>query len=188
VVYNQENMFRRRKKKNKTVNETLAEFPLSIQAPDSDILRPAVVGTRQETKISPFLSDAFKSAIEKAADKSKNELVSVGKIKPMAFFVHADGTMKTVSLSVKDEYQKDVLTGRIREKALAENTSTVITLTKIDNGHAVVLSGVSSGIRGSARVDYGFDNETKTVTLWKITWLKQSAPNVFLDGIFDKTV
>ena len=127
-------MFRRRKKKNKTVNETQAESPPSNQAPNIDNPPPAVVGIHQETKTSPFLSDAFKSAIEKAADRSKNELVSEGKIKPMAFFVQEDGTMKTVSLSVTSEYQKEALIRRIREKALAENISTVIALTEMDNG------------------------------------------------------
>ena len=81
------------------------------------------------------MTDAFKSTIEKAADRSRSELASEGKIKPMAFFVHADGTMKTVSLSVKDEYQKEALIRRIREKALAENISTVIVLTEMDDEH-----------------------------------------------------
>jgi hypothetical protein len=180
-------MFRRRKRKNQTVNETQAESPPSIQAPDCGISPPAAVGTRQETKTSPVLTDAFKSTIEKAANRSRNELVSEGKIKPMAFFLHADGTMKTVSILIKDEFQKEALIRRIREKVLAENISTVIVLSEIDNEHGMLLSGVSPGMKGSARVDYSFDNKTKTVTSWKITWLNQSVQNVFLDGIFDKT-
>ena len=43
----------------------------------------------------------------------------------------------------------------------------------------VVLSGVSPGMKGSARVDYSFDNTTKTVTSWKMTWLNQPVQNVF---------
>lgn len=105
----------------------------------------------------------------------------------MAFFVHADGTMKTVSLFVKDGYQKEVLIRRIQEKALAENISTVVILTEIDNEHGVVLSGVSPGMRGSACIDYSFDNTTKTITSWKVTWLNQPVQNVFLDSIFGKT-
>ena len=112
-------MFRRRKKKNKTVNETQSESPPSVQAPNSDTPPRTVVGAHQETKTSPLLSDAFKSTIEKAADRSRNELVSEGKIKPMAFFVHADGTMKTVSLSVKDEYQKEALIRRIQREGIS---------------------------------------------------------------------
>jgi len=179
-------MFRRRKKKNKTVNETQAESSLSIQTPDSDIPPPAVIGTRQGTKTSPLLTDAFKSAIEKAADRSRNELVSEGKIKPMVFFIEADGTMKTLSLPVTSEYQKEILIRRIREKALAENISTVIALSEIDNKHGMLLSGVSPAEKGSARVDYSFDNKTKTVTSWKMSWLNQPVKNVFLDGIFEK--
>ena len=95
--------------------------------------------------------------------------------------------MKTVSLSFKSEYQKDTLIRRIQEKVLAENISTVIVLTEMDNEHTAVLSGVSPGMKGSAFIDYSFDNTAKTVTSWKMTWLKQPAQNVFLDGIFDKT-
>ena len=104
----------------------------------------------------------------------------------MAFFVQADGTMKTVSLSVKDEYQKEALIRRIREKALAENISTVIVLTEMDDEHTAVLSGVSPGMKGSASISYSFDDKTKSVTSWKTTWLNQPVQNVFLDGIFDK--
>jgi len=180
-------MFRRRKKKNKTVNETQAESLPQIKAPDSDILPPAVIGAHQETKTPPLLSDAFKSTIEKAADKARSELVSEGKIKPRTFFVQEDGTMKTVSLSVKNEYQREALIRRIQEKVLAENIPTVIVLSEIDNEHGMLLSGASPGMKGSARVDYSFDNTTKIVTSWKISWLNQSVQNVFLDGIFDKT-
>jgi hypothetical protein len=180
-------MFKRRKRKNKTINEAQPESPQSVLTPNSDPSPRAVVGAYQETKTPPLLSDAFKSTIERAADRSRNELVSGGKMKPMAFFVHADGTMKTVSLLVKDEHQKEALIQRIREKTIAENISAVIILTETDDEHRVVLSGVSPGMRGSARVDYSFDNKTKTVTSWKITWLKQPIQNVLLDGIFDKT-
>jgi hypothetical protein len=100
---------------------------------------------------------------------SRSELSSEGKIKPMAFFIDADGTMKTVSLTVKDEYQKEALIQRIREKALAENISTVIILTEMDDEHGAILLGVSPGMRGSACIDYSFNNATKTVALWKMT-------------------
>jgi hypothetical protein len=56
----------------------------------------------------------------------------------------------------------------------------------MDHGrHEALLSAVSPGTRASARVDYSFDNETKTVTSWKISWLNPPVQNVFLDGIFD---
>ena len=61
----------------------------------------------------------------------------------MAFFVQEDGTMKTVSLSVTSEYQKEALIRRIREKASAENISTVIALTEMDGeGKAILWESV----------------------------------------------
>jgi hypothetical protein len=179
-------MFRRRKKRNKAVNETQSESSQLVQLPNSDTPPRTIASTHQETKIPPLLTDAFKSTIEKAADRSRNELVSEGKIKPMMFFLQADGTMKTVSFSLKDEYQREAVVRRIREKVLAENILTVIVLSEIDNEHGMLLSGVSPGMKGSASVNYSFDNKTKTVTSWKLTWLNQSVQNVFLDGIFDE--
>jgi hypothetical protein len=179
-------MFRRRKKKNKTVSESPPESPPSDQTPNIDRSpRTTTVSAHPETKTSPLLSDAFKTTIEKAADRSKSELISEGKIKPMAFFVEADGTMKTVSLSVKDEYQKEGLIQRIQEKVLAENISTVIILTEMDDNKGAVLSGASAGMKGSAQINYSFDKTTKTFASWKLIWLDKSAQNVFLEGIFD---
>ena len=184
-MYNQRAMFRRRKRKNQITNEIQPESPSSVRAPNIDKPPPIAVGTFEEKKRSPVLTDAFKGSIEKAANRLRSELASEGKIKPMVFFVDADGTMKTVALLVKNEYQKGTLIRKIQEKALTENISTVIVLTEMDNDKRVVLSGVSPVMRGSACIDYSFDNTTKTVTLWKITWLNKSLQNVFLDGIFD---
>jgi hypothetical protein len=177
-------MFRRRKRKNVTINETQPETPPPDRAPDIDKFPTATASNYQETKTSPLLSDAFKSTIEKAADRSRSELASVGKLKPMAFFVQADGTMKTVSFSLKGEYQKDALIRRIREKALAEKISTVIILTEMDHEHTAVLSGISPGMKGSASISYSFDDKTKSITSWKTTWLDQPVQNIFLDDIF----
>jgi hypothetical protein len=180
-------MFRRRKRKNQTANATQAESPLPDRAPNIDESPPTTIATHVEKKRSPVLSDVFKSTIEKAADRLRSELVSEGKLKPMVFFVDADGAMKTVSLSVKDdEYQKEALIRRIREKVSAENISTVITLTEVDNEHGAVLSGVSPDMKGSARVDYSFDNKTKSVTSWRVSWPNQPVQNVFLDSIFER--
>jgi hypothetical protein len=139
--------------------------------------------------IPPHLSDAFKGIVERAADRARNDLASMGKIRPTVFFVYTDGTMKVVSLSFKDELQKDGLIRRIREKALAENVSYVLVLTEAEHERHVmtVLSGATPGMSASARVDYSFDKETKTVTSWKMNWLDKPVQNVFLDSIFDKT-
>ena len=176
-------MFRRRRKRNSTGNGTQPE-PLTL-VPNSATPSPLSVDVHRETETSPVLSDAFKGAIEKAAAWSKTGLASEGKIRPMAFFVYEDGSMKTVSLSFKDELHKELLKTRIREKALAESAIAVIILNEMDNeGHKVVLSGVSPGMKASAYVDYGLDNGSKTITSWKITWMNQAVQNIFLDGIF----
>ena len=186
MAYNEGAMFRRRRKKNSTVNGSRPEPSSSTLAPDSATPSTTGGGVYHETKIPPFLTDVLKGAIEKAADRARSELASEGKIKPMAFFVHADGTMKTVSFLLRDTHQKEALIGRIREKAIAENAFTVMILTEMDHRrHEALLSAVSPSARASARVDYGFDNETKTVTSWKISWLNPPVQNVFLDGIFD---
>jgi hypothetical protein len=179
-------MFRRRKRKNSTGNGTHPEPPTLV--PNSATPFSFSVDVHRETKTSPVLSDAFKGAIEKAADWSRTGLASEGKIRPMVFFAHGDGTMKAVSLSFKDELHKELLKTRIREKTLAENAVAVIILTEMDNeGHKVVLSGVSPDMKASAYVDYGLDNGSKTITSWKINWMNQAVQNIFLDGIFDVT-
>jgi len=176
-------MFRRRKRKNSTGNGTHPEPPPLV--PNSATPSPFSVDVHRENKTPPVLSDAFKGAIEKAADWSRTGLASEGKIRPMVFFVHADATMKAVSISFKDELHKELLKTRIREKALAESAIAVIILNEMDNeGHKVVLSGVSPGMKASAYVDYGLDNGSKTITSWKITWMNQAVQNIFLDGIF----
>jgi hypothetical protein len=177
-------MFRRRKKKNSTTNGVEPGPPSRIP----NTAPPSSGAVHHTTKTSPLLTDAFKGAMEKAAEWPRSELTSGGTIKPMVFFVHADGVMKAVYLSLKDEYHKESLIRRIREKALAENAFAVIVLSEKDHeGHTVVLSGVSLGMRASASVNYSLDTESKTVTSWKINWLNQPVQNVFVDGIFDTT-
>ncbi len=160
-----------------------------LSPPDSPAHPPVTVSANRGMHIPPHLSDAFKGIVERAADRARNDLASMGKIRPTAFFVYTDGTMKVVSLSFKDELQKDGLIRRIREKALAENVSNVLVLTEAEHERHVmtVLSGATPGMSASARVDYSFDKETKTVTSWKMSWLDKPVQNVFLDGIFDKT-
>jgi hypothetical protein len=78
-------------------------------------------------------------------------------------------TTQPESLSFKNEFQREAVTRRIREKALAENIRTVMILTEIDNERTALLSGISSGMRVSASISYSFDDKTKTVTSWKMT-------------------
>jgi len=182
-------MSRRRNRRGSAVNESrphpppLSPMPLHSPGP------PPSVSVLIAGCSNCHVVDAMKGIIERAADRVRSDLPSTGEIRPMAFFVCADGTMKVVSFSLKNEVQKDALIRKIREKAVTENTSAIVVLTEAEhkrNG-MIVLSGVSPGVSASARVDYSFDKETKTVTSWNISWLDQPVQNVFLDGIFDKT-
>jgi hypothetical protein len=182
-------MFRKRKRKDNTGNTPRPDTPPSTPAADPSKHSPGAAGVCRETKTAPLLTDAFRSAFEKAADRAKSELASKGKIGPMVFFVHADGRIKPASLLLRGEDQKDALIRRIREKVSAENVFAVMVLTEMDNNkqRGMVLSGVTLGAQVSARVDYSFDKDAKTITSWKLSWFDQPVRNVFLQGIFDKS-
>jgi hypothetical protein len=181
-------MFRKRKRRDNTTSGPRQDSPPAVPVTGSPAPSPANTNVQRTIKVPPPLTDAFKGAIEKAADRAKSELAAQGKISSTAFFVHSDGTMKMVSLKLRDAHQKEALIRRIREKVLAEKAFAVMTLIEMEHERqGVVLSGVTSGAKASARVDYSYDNQTKTVTSWKINWLNQPVQNVFLDGIYDKT-
>ncbi len=180
-------MFRKRKKRDNAVSGPRPDSSPSAPATGSPAPSPTNINTQRPTKTPPPLTDAFKGAIEMAAERAKNELATRGKINSTAFFAHTDGTIKMVSLLLRDEHQKEALIRRIREKVVAEKAFAVMTLIEMEKERqGVVLSGVTSGAKASARVDYSYDNQTKTVTSWKISWLNQPVQNVFLDGIYDK--
>jgi hypothetical protein len=171
----------RRKKKN-VISKDIQPGPAS-SATIRDPVTPVVA---TEANTPAVFVKAFKDAMEKAAAWPTTGLASVEKIKPMAFFVYKDSTMKGVSLSFSDELHKESLIHRIREKARAENACVVITLTEENHEkNMVVLSGVSPGMKASAYVDYDLEFESKKVTSWKIRWLDQFVQDVFLDSIFD---
>jgi hypothetical protein len=115
-------------------------------------------------------------------------LAAKGSLGPTAFFVQTDGTMKVVTLLIRDEQQKETLIGRIREKTKAENVTAVLVLVDAERGKRgmMILSGVAPGMSASARVEYSFDKESKSVTSWKISWLEGPPRSAFLEGVFDK--
>lgn len=130
---------------------------------------------------------------------AKSEVASTGKVRPTAIFVYENeagtseaSTTKTIILDWRDELQKEALIRRIREKALAERASAVLTLTEAEpesrsrpQGRGMLmLSGVAPGVHLSARVDYAIGSDTKSVTSWEMRYLDKPVQNVFLDGIF----
>ena len=75
----------------------------------------------------------------------RNELATAGKVRTMACFVYAgdrkeDGstspTIKTVSLSWKTEFQKELIRKRIRDKAVLEKASAVLVVADAEMGPA----------------------------------------------------
>ena len=116
---------------------------------------------------------------------AKVEIVSKGRIGTMAFFVHTDGTMKAVNLSVRDNLHKEIVIRRIREKAHAEEAFAVLVLTEAKDGR-IMLSGVAPGMGIAASVDYAFDTKARAITSWQMRWLDRPVANVFLEGIFEK--
>ena len=133
------------------------------------------------------LTDTMKSFFEKAADMARRRLDSARKFVPMAFFAYENNAMKAVSFSFTSELQKDAWIRRIREKTLAESASFVLVMIGGENGKegVAILSGAAPGVQASARLDYRFDEKTKTITLWKMSFLDQPAQNDFICRIFD---
>jgi hypothetical protein len=189
MAYNYRDMSRRRNKKGDTPKRPQLNAPPSPPAPaQPTVLSPVAFDKDSGTNVPPHLSDDFKGIIERAADRVRNDLTSTGKIAPTVFFVYTNGTMKVLSFSFKAHLQEEELIRRIREKALTENASAVLVLTKAEHkprGEAV-LSGVTRGMSASARLNYSFDEKTKAVTLWKMSWLEKPVQNSLLDGIYDK--
>jgi hypothetical protein len=91
--------------------------------------------------------------------------------------------MQTISFRIKDEFQKEMLILRMREKVIAENICTVLVLTET-NEHCVTISGASDVTKVSARIDFDLDESTGAPAEWRMTWLKNPVQNALLDRIF----
>jgi hypothetical protein len=173
--------------------------PSTVAASGPSALTPVSHAVDPEVHAPLIVADAFKTLFEKAANRAKSEVASTGKIGPTAIFVYEDearnpeaSTTKTVSLLWNDELHKEALIRRIREKALMEHASAVLTLTEAEpesrsrpqRQGMLMLSGVAPGMNLSARVDYVFGNDMKSITSWEMRYLGRPVQNVFLDGIF----
>ncbi len=174
-------MFGKKKRKKDEANRSQPSSQPAPVAPGSPKSLPDVATCDdRETKVWPSLTEAFKGAIEKVAERAMVKLASAGNIAPMAFFVHADGTIKMVSLRLRGGLQEDGLIRRIREKVAAENTFAVMVLTGTDQEHGMILSGVTLGASATARVEFARDENASL----KMSWLNEPLQNVLLDGVF----
>ncbi len=173
----------RRKKKNKA----------SIQAPLSKPVPPVPLPISVEIDngitIPPLDNDALNGALEKATERAKYMLAFCGEIRPTAFFVYTDNIMKAVSLSFKNEFYKDILIRKIREKVIAEKAFAVLIMTEEEfEGHKVImLSGETPGMSASVRVRYVLDKDARTISSWEIHRLDIPYPNVVIEDIFGAT-
>lgn len=187
----------RRKRKGDSVTGSQSDGP--SRPPVGPPPTPAFPPPDPEANARQRSSNTFTSVCERAADLVKSEVASTGKVRPTAIFVYENkagtseaSTTKTVILDWRDELQKEALIRRIREKALTERASAVLTLTEAEpesrsrpRGRGMLmLSGVAPGIYLSTRVDYAFGSDTKSITSWEMRYLDKPVHNVFLDGIF----
>jgi len=136
------------------------------------------------------------------------ELASAGGAGTMACFVYEgavkeDGSkpadIKTVSLSWKTEFQKELIRKRIRDKALREEASAVVIVTdgetaaprERQNGsskrrRALVITGASQSAHATVTIPYTIEGETKAVNFGEMQWLNGPSYNFFLEGIIPR--
>jgi hypothetical protein len=179
-------MFRKRRRKPRAPEGAQQDTGTPAASGPGPAQGPSAPRIPQKPKAQPPANEAFRIAIEKASERAKAELAAKGKIDPMVFFCHDDGTMKVANLIMRDGQQKEVLIQRIKEKDLAENAFAVMVLTETDpKRHKVLLTAVTPGQKTSVHLDYAYDAKTKTVTSWDLKWQHQTPQNLFIDGIFN---
>jgi len=160
--------FRRRKKKNAHIS-------------DCSLPSYAFVAPVQESKKGPLAPPVLVASVEKAADLAKRELTNTGRITPKALFVYdgqtplSDPRITIVSLAWRNEFQKDVLWRKIRDKALQEDAQAVVVTEIGPTGKRglLTLSGMTREMEITASVDYAFDGGTKTIGRWEFRWLNE---------------
>lgn len=168
--------------------------------------RPQEPGPRIKYSQVP---QALKTSIEVASELAKKELSFRGKIGSMAVFVYPDigaapegasdqgETVRTVTLSNRNELQKEAVRKRIREKVAAEAISAVILMmdgkkerpSRVPSNQptvagSFVITGVTPSAGASASVAYSFDKITKAFTAWDFRWLDSFVDDYFLQNVF----
>jgi len=176
-------MSRNVRKRSRAAGESRKHSPLATPA---SLGSPHAVPSKTNPE-TPVPSADLLKIFEKAADRVKSDLASEVKIRPMAFFAFADGGMKVVSFSFKDDLQRDLQIERIREKTLTEGASAVLVLTEVEPMGLAMLSGVTPGESASALLRYSFGKGMKDLASFKMSWVNHPPQSIFLEGIFDKT-
>lgn len=161
--------FRRRKQKNTHISQ-----------PSVPSCAPAV--PVQESRKDPPIPPVLIASIERAADLAKRELIDKGRITPRALFVYegptplSDPRITVVSLAWRNEFQKDVLWKRIRDKAIQEDARAVVVVDTgpMEGRYLLTLSGMARETEIAASVAYAFEGGTKTISRWEFRWLNET--------------
>ncbi len=158
-------------------------------------------------RIGPATAE-FVPLFERIAGMIRNELASAGTAGTMACFVYEgavkqDGSkspdIKTVSLSWKTEFQKELIRKRVRDKALREQASAVVIVTDAEapapserqanspkRRRAIVITGASQTASAAATITYTIEGEAKTINFGEMQWLSAPTYNFFLEGILPR--
>ncbi|HME45845.1 MAG TPA: hypothetical protein VKF36_22335 [Syntrophorhabdales bacterium] len=150
-----------------------------------------------EKKVPLGTQEAFRPVFERALDFARSKLYGSGVIDPTVLFVYGKGpedgelkesTTKVVSIRWKDEFQKEAMRVRIREKAEREGAVVVVLLmpgeaAKPQEG-TLLIAGAIPGMTADASVTYAFDRETRTFSFSELAWRNEPERNFFLEGLF----
>ncbi len=161
--------FRRRKQKKGHATQT------SVPSHASSPAVPLEDGTK-----GPLIPRLLMASVERAADLAKRELSDKGRITPKALFVYdeqSDPRITIVSLAWRNEFEKDALARRIRDKALQEDARAVVVMGIQPS--LVTLSGMTFETEVIASVDYTFDGGTRTIGRWELRWLKVAPGSIY---------
>jgi hypothetical protein len=167
---------------------------------------PTAVASDPQATVPPSSQrEMFKAVFEKILAMVNNRVSFTDRVAPLAIFVFENGDgkgvgvesghMKTVLLSWRTEFHKEIVRKRIHDKASHEGASAVILLTDArpparSGNHlqqgTFLLSGATLHVNACASVAYAFDGQSRSFSFSEIVWLDEPVKDFFLDGIFPR--
>ena len=180
-------MSRRSKRQHRIIDQAqAARSPAAV--PPSDSIERA-------TPPQHIQREAFRALFQKAVAIVTKQLNATGRIDPTALFVYGnnvtdaeESATTVVSIAWKNEFHKEAVRTRLREKAKMENAFALILILpeharKPHEGQCV-LSGAAPQLRADASLTYALDRETQTFILSELTWHEEPRCSFFLEGLF----
>jgi hypothetical protein len=165
----------------------------SALQPQPQLSHLTAVGLDDKIRVPRPSHDVFKPVFEKVLDVAKSKLYTTGAIGMTALFVYGkapEGSLNAsatpVSLRYTDEFHKEAVRRKIREKVVAEGASAVVLLLpdSSDREGIFLISGAMPGMTADASITYTFDKATKTFSFSEMAWRDESVSNFFLEGLF----